>query len=172
MVFTETQLEKQTTLFRRKLAMIGPNPSLGVITQQSLSNWIWTFHSNHRNGSAPNNTWALGSQIVKVCWKVSSQNKSKPYGTNSFQTRYDIFSRRFSRKEPTIVMAFRQCFFFDTPELTKKVLPKVIQNFQKTPKCTCWPKELNQKGFPRNIQYRTRPKGLSLDFSALCNFFH
>ena len=27
------------------------------------------------------------------------------------------------------------------------------------PKCTCWPKELNQKGFPRNIQYRTRPKG-------------
>ena len=50
-------------------------------------------------------------------------------------------------------------FFSRPPELTKIVLPKVIQNFQKTPKCTCWPKELNQKGFPRNIQYRTRPKG-------------
>ena len=50
-------------------------------------------------------------------------------------------------------------FFLRPPELTKIVLPKVLQNFQKTPKCTCWPKELNQKGFPRNIQYRTRPKG-------------
>ena len=28
-----------------------------------------------------------------------------------------------------------------------------------TPKCTCWPKELNQKASPRNIQYRMRPKG-------------
>ena len=55
-------------------------------------------------------------------------------------------------------MAFRQCFL-RPPELTKIVLPKVLQNFQKMPKCTCWPKELNQKGFPRNIQYRTRPKG-------------
>ena len=55
-------------------------------------------------------------------------------------------------------MAFRQCFL-RPPELTKIVLPKVIQNFQKMPKCTCWPKELNQKGFLCNIQYRTRPKG-------------
>ena len=55
-------------------------------------------------------------------------------------------------------MAFRQCFL-RPPEPTKIVLPKVLQNFQKTPKCTCWPKELNQKAFPRNIQYRTRPKG-------------
>ena len=55
-------------------------------------------------------------------------------------------------------MAFRQCFL-RPPELTKIVLPKVRQNFQKTPKCTCWPKELNQKGFTRIIQYRTRPKG-------------
>ena len=67
-------------------------------------------------------------------------------------------------------MAFRQCFFKDQnrPELTKKVL----QNLQKTPKCTWWPKELNQKGFPRNIQYRTRPKGpLSSVYSALRDFF-
>ena len=55
-------------------------------------------------------------------------------------------------------MAFRQCFLRPS-ELTKIVLPKVLQNFQKTQKCTSWPKELNQKSFPRNIQYRTRPKG-------------
>ena len=57
-------------------------------------------------------------------------------------------------------------FFKDQnkPELTKIVLPKVLQNLQKTPKCTWWPKELNQKGFPRNIQYRTRPKGPFFQF--------
>ena len=31
-------------------------------------------------------------------------------------------------EKPTIVNAFRQ-FFFDTPELTKIVLPKVLENF-------------------------------------------
>ena len=38
----------------------------------------------------------------------------------------------FLEKESTIVMDFRQCFFFDTPEVTKIVLPKVLQNFKKT----------------------------------------
>ena len=27
-------------------------------------------------------------------------------------------------------MALRQCFFFDTPEMTKIVIPKIIQNFK------------------------------------------
>ena len=71
-------------------------------------------------------------------------------------------------------MAFRQCFlknFFDTPEVTKIVLPKVLQNFKKTPNCSCWHKELNQKGLPRNIQYRTRLKGPPFSlFSALRDF--
>ena len=31
--------------------------------------------------------------------------------------------------------------------MTKIVLPKVLQNFKKTPNCTCWPKEVNRKGF-------------------------
>ena len=66
-----------------------------------------------------------------------------------------IFSRRFSRKKPTIVMDFRQCFFlkfiFDRPEVTKIVLPKVLQNFILL-------------GFPRNIQYRTRPNGPPFQF--------
>ena len=61
--------------------------------------------------------------------------------------------------------------FFDTPQATKIVLPKVLQNFEKTPNCTCWPKELNQKGFPRNIQYRTRSKGPPLDFFRHCATF-
>ena len=44
-------------------------------------------------------------------------------------------------------MDFRQCFFFDTHEVTKIVLPKVLQNFKKTPNCACWPKAMNQKSF-------------------------
>ena len=51
-------------------------------------------------------------------------------------------------------------FFFDTPEVTRIVQRKVVQNFKKTPNCTCWRKELN----PRNIQYRTRPKGPPFQF--------
>ena len=76
----------------------------------------------------------------------------------------------FSRKEPTIVMAFRQCFLRPT-ELTKIVLPKFLQNFQKTPKWTCWPKALNQKRFLRNIQYRTRPNCHPSDFFRHCETF-
>ena len=37
--------------------------------------------------------------------------------------------------------------------MTKIVLPKVLQNFEKTPKSTCWPKDLNQKGF--RVTYNT-----------------
>ena len=55
--------------------------------------------------------------------------------------------------------------------MTKIVLPKVLQNFEKTPNCTCWPKELNQKGFPRNIQNRTRPKGPPFRFFRHCATF-
>ena len=51
--------------------------------------------------------------------------------------------------------------------MTKIVLPKNLQNFEKTPSCTCWPKELNQKGLPRNLQLRTRSNGHFRFFSAL-----
>ena len=64
-------------------------------------------------------------------------------------------------------MAFRQCFL-RTPELTKIVLPKVLQNFQKTPKCTCWPKE-QPKRFPAQHTIPDETKGSI--FSALCDFF-
>ena len=56
-------------------------------------------------------------------------------------------------------MVFRHHVFFDTPEVTEIVLPKVLQNFKKTANCTWWSKELNQKGFPffpRNVQYQAR----------------
>ena len=52
-------------------------------------------------------------------------------------------------------------------------LPKVLQNFKVSPKCTSWPRELNQKRFsffPRNIQYRARIKRPHSVFSALCDF--
>ena len=45
--------------------------------------------------------------------------------------------------------------------MTKIVLPKVEQIFMVS-NCTCWPRELYQKGvsfFPHNIQYRARLKG-------------
>ena len=60
--------------------------------------------------------------------------------------------------------------FFDTPEVTKTVLPKFLQNFKKTPNCTCWPKELNQKCFPRNREYRTRPKVSPFSFFGIARF--
>ena len=75
-------------------------------------------------------------------------------------TKSHDYSRLFSLKS-----------FLRPPKVTKIVIPKVLQNFEKTTKCTCWFKELNQKGFPRNIQYRTRPKGPPFRlFSALCDF--
>ena len=74
------------------------------------------------------------------------------------------FSSVFFQKTLTKSNDYSQLFslksFLRPPKVTKIVVPKVLQNFEKTPKCTCWFKELNQKGFPRNIQYRTRPKGL------------
>ena len=78
----------------------------------------------------------------------------------------------FLRKESTIVMAFRQCFF-DTPEVTKIVYRKfqVLKNF-KAPNCTCWPRELKQKSFfPRNIQYRARLKGPPFRFFGIVRLF-
>ena len=69
---------------------------------------------------------------------------------------------------------FSSVFHFDTPEITKVVLPKVLQNFKKTPNCTCWPQETNQKGFsffPQNIQYRTRLKGPPFSFFGIARLF-
>ena len=58
--------------------------------------------------------------------------------------------------------------FFGTPEVTKIVLP---QKFYKILNCPCWPRELHQKGFPRNIQYCTRPKGPLFNFFRHCETF-
>ena len=91
--------------------------------------------------------------------------------TNIDRNRF--FSRRFSRKKPTIIMAFRQCFF-KTTLTDQNSSTKVLQNII-APNCTIWPSELNQKGFscfPRNIPYRARPKGPPFQFfSALRDFF-
>ena len=72
-------------------------------------------------------------------------------------------------------MTFRQCFsilffFRFTWSDQNSSTPKVIQNFKK-PNCTRWPKELNQKGFPRNIQYQTRLKGPPLSFFCIATLF-
>ena len=84
----------------------------------------------------------------------------------------NIFSRRFSQEKSRLKSWLFVSVFSRPPEVTKIVLPNVLQNFEKTPNCTCWPKELNQNGFPRNIQYRARPKGPPFRFFlALCDFF-
>ena len=67
-------------------------------------------------------------------------------------------------------MAFRQ-WFLRPPEVCRIVLPKALQNFKKTPNCTCWPRELNQKCFPRNIQYSTRPNGPPSRYFRHCETF-
>ena len=90
----------------------------------------------------------------------------------AFYSNFSLFNRFFLPalllgKESTIFIAFRQCLLVDTPEVTKIVLPKVLRIFKKSPNCTCWPKELNQKSFPRNIQYRTVP----LSFFRHCETF-
>ena len=66
--------------------------------------------------------------------------------------------------------------FFGTPEVTKTVLPKVLQSF-KAPYCICCHRELNQKqksffSFPRNIQCPERLMDtLPFSFLALWDFF-
>ena len=61
-------------------------------------------------------------------------------------------------------MAVRQCFFFDTPEVTKIVLPKVLQNFKLY--LLAQGTEPNFFSFfPRIRQYRVRLKStLSIFF--------
>ena len=61
--------------------------------------------------------------------------------------------------------------FLRSPEVTKIVLPKVLQNFEKTPNCTCWPKELNQKD--SRVTYNTGRdrRDPSLDVFRHCTTF-
>ena len=62
-------------------------------------------------------------------------------------------------------MAFRQCFL--RPELTKIVLPKVLQNF----KFHLLALGTEPKSFPHNIQCRTRPKRPPFQFFRHCETF-
>ena len=72
---------------------------------------------------------------------------------------------------PVLSFRFLEVFWNSFCEFDTKIfLSKVLQNFKKTPSCSRWPKELNQKGFPRNIQYRTRPEGPFLFFRH-CEIF-
>ena len=51
---------------------------------------------------------------------------SQPFLDRSFLVERKEFFTLFLRKDLTVVMAFRQCFFLDTPEVTNIVLPKVL----------------------------------------------
>ena len=77
----------------------------------------------------------------------------------------------FPEKRVDYSHGFSSAFFFDTPEVTKTVLPKVLQN----PKLYLLVQVTEPKRFsfiPRIIQYRTRLKGPPFSFfSTLRDFF-
>ena len=62
---------------------------------------------------------------------------------------------------------FSSVFSSRTPDLTKIILPKVLQNF----KLHLLAQETEPKSFPHNIQGRTRPKGPPFSFLALRDCF-
>ena len=76
----------------------------------------------------------------------------------------------FFKKRVDYSHGFSSVFFFDTPEVTKIVLPKVLQNFILFLLAQGTEPKRFFFFFPRNIQYWARLKGLSV-FSALCDFF-
>ena len=66
---------------------------------------------------------------------------------------YDFLVGAFLEKRVYYSHGFSSVFFFDTPEVTKIVLPTVLQNF----KLYLLAQGTESKGFPfypRNIQYR------------------
>ena len=77
-----------------------------------------------------------------------------------------FFRWRLSREELTTAMAFRQCFLRRS-ELTKIVLPKVLQIF----KFHLLVQGTEPKSFPHNIQCRTRPKDPPFSFFRHCETF-
>ena len=65
-------------------------------------------------------------------------------------------------------------FFFDTPEVTKIVLPKVLQNLKEGAKLHLLDQGTEPEKvfvFLRNIQYRARPKGPSFQFFGIVQLF-
>ena len=110
------------------------------------------------------------------CWRDYCFNSSVTSACSLvFIVRMLFFSRRFTREKSRLyswlfVSVFK-FFFRHTWSDQNSSTPKVLQNFRKPPKCTRWPKELSQKGFPRNIQYRTRPKGPPFQFFGIVRLF-
>ena len=63
--------------------------------------------------------------LIKIIWLVFLIENFTPFSVSAFLKKRVDYSHGFSG-----------VFFFDTPEVTKIVLPKVLQNFKKTPNCT------------------------------------
>ena len=77
-----------------------------------------------------------------------------------FRIFFPIFSRRFFREKSLLWSWLFVSVFLRSPELTKIVLPKVLQNF----KFHLLAQGTEPKSFPHNIQCRTRPKGPPFQF--------
>ena len=102
----------------------------------------------------PNTPLWLFSSLIKLC---------VIFLVGAFLEKRVDYSHGFSS-------VFFNFFFRYTWSDQNSSTPKVLKNFKKTPNCTHWPKELNQKGFPRNIQYRTRPQA-PLSVFDIARFF-
>ena len=97
--------------------------------------------------------WEIFSCLQRVPLQFFS-NFLQPAGVSQSPTGlpFSVLSLRYGAD-------FDRSRLRDTRSDQNSSTPKILQNFKKTPNCTRWPKELNQKGFPFNIRYRTRPKG-------------
>ena len=73
----------------------------------------------------------------------------------------------FLEKRVDYSHGFSSVFFLRPPELTKIVLPKVLQNF----KFHLLAQGTEPKSFPHNIQCRTRPKGPPFSFFGIARLF-
>ena len=86
-----------------------------------------------------------------------------------------FFSERFSWEEPTIVMVFRQCFFFifsRPPEVTKIILPEVLQNFKFHLLAQGTKPKRFSPFFLRNVHYRARLNGPPFQIFRHCATFY
>ena len=73
----------------------------------------------------------------------------------------------FLEKRVDYSHGFSSVFFLRPPELTKIVLPKVLQNFN----FHLLAQGTEPKSFPHSIQCRTRPKGPPFSFFRHCETF-
>ena len=99
--------------------------------------------------------------------KVAPKYRPPPIRSRIKHTLPYFLVGAFLEKRVDYRHGFSSVFFLRPPELTKIVLPKVLQNF----KFHLLVQGTEPKSFPHNIQCRTRPKGPPFQFFRHCETF-